>query len=82
MSSDFGASVRSMQPSSMTYSISSMRTPNLPGQIDARLGGDDAAGGERRLSAARRSRRRLMDLQTDAVAEAVAEGVAVTGLPR
>src|SRR5207247_1148279 len=50
-----------------------------PGDVHARLDGDDGAGLERRLVALGQARL-LVDLQPDAVAEAVAELVAVAGL--
>src|SRR5438270_9960114 len=46
------------------------------GQVDARLDGDDVAGGERVLGQ-RRQPRPLVDLEPDAVPEAVAEVLAV-----
>ena len=55
-----------------------MRTPTAPGHVDARLDGHDLAGGERRVAALREPRA-LVDLDADAVAEAVAEVLAVAG---
>ena len=55
-----------------------MRMPAVAREVDARLDGDDVAGGERvgRLGG---EPRRLVDEQADAVAEAVAEVVAEAG---
>ena len=51
----------------------------LARQVDARLDGDDFAGREH-VVGARREARPLVDLEADAVAEPVAEVLAVAGL--
>ena len=68
-------------PSSVTTRVSSMRTPPMPGEVDARLDGDDDAGGED-SSALLADRRGLVDVEADAVPGAVLEALGPAGLAR
>ena len=65
-------------PSSVTTTRSSIRTPSSPGQVDAGLDRHHLAGLQGVLGAAAEPRR-LVDLEADAVAEPVAEALAVAG---
>ena len=64
-----GIPVRTSQPSSRTTTRSSIRTPKLPGHVDARLDRDDVAGSRARPRRAGANARRLVDLEPDPVAE-------------
>ena len=78
MISSFGIEVRTRGPSGATTTRSSIRTPKLARHVDARLDGDDVAGLQRALAAGREPRR-LVHLEPDAVAEPVAELLALAG---
>ena len=74
----FGRPVRTSQPSSVTIGEVLDPDADRAGHVDARLDGHDLAGGQRRVRALRQPRA-LVDLGADAVAEAVAEVLAVAG---
>ncbi len=57
-----------------------MRTPQPTGQVDAGLDRDHVPGAQRLLRRGPRQARSLVDLQADAVTEAVAEVLAVAGV--
>jgi hypothetical protein len=71
----FGTLVSTSQPSGVTSTSSSIRTPPT-GQVHARLDGDDHARGKRSVLVGGQSRL-LMNGESDTVAERVSEGVAV-----
>ena len=64
--------VRFSMPSCVTTTSSSMRTPNLPGEVDARLDRDDVPGREH-VVGLRRHPRRLVDVEAETVTEPVPE---------
>ena len=68
-------------PSSVTSTMSSMRTPPMPGQVHARLDGDRVAHLQQVVVAAPHPRL-LVDLEADAVAGAVEELVLVAVAPQ
>ena len=64
----------------MTTTRSSIRTPKRAGQVDAGLDRDDVRPPRSSSSERGREARPLVDLEADAVAEPVAEVLAVAGL--
>ena len=75
---EWSASLQASGPSSVATTMSSMRAPNRPAQVDARLDREGVPGHERRRVPGHHVGV-LVLLDPDAVADAVDEAVAVAG---